>query len=98
MGAKDIEVSYSTDNSFSGANFTIFDTITAIVGKNGSEKTTLIKCLTTLLIFDSGKISILRESVEQKNFNIIRSTISVCLNEGKNLYLNLTLIQNIEYF
>jgi len=74
------------------------NTITAIVGKNGSGKTTLIKCLSTLLIFDSGKISILGESVEQKNFNIIRNTISVCLNEGKNLYLNLTLIQNIEYF
>jgi len=74
------------------------NSITSIVGLNGSGKTTLVKCLSTLLIFDSGDIVFFGEKFTYKNYKRFRRNISLLLDASHNLYLNLTLLQNIKYF
>ncbi len=55
----------------------------AIVGPNGTGKTTLLEILMTLRKVDSGSISILgKDAGEQKNVDDIRSKIGVMLQEG----------------
>ena len=72
--------------------------VNSIVGHNGSGKTTLVKCLSTLLLIDSGKITFFGEAFNYKEYNRFRKRISLLLDASRNLYLNLTLIQNIKYF
>lgn len=69
------------------------DQITSIVGSNGSGKTTFLKCIGTLLIPDSGKIT-----YNQKDRKDIRKNISFLSAESNCLYNNLTILQNIRYF
>lgn len=55
----------------------------AIVGPNGTGKTTLLEILMTLRKVDSGSVSILgKDAGEQKNVDDIRSKIGVMLQEG----------------
>lgn len=72
--------------------------INAIVGKNGAGKTTLIKGLSTLLVFDKGIIDFFGDKFTKDNHNFFRNKISLALGDSKNLYLNLTVIENIKYF
>ncbi|WXR62878.1 ABC transporter ATP-binding protein [Peptostreptococcaceae bacterium AGR-M142] len=77
-------------------NFTIkTNRINCIVGKNGAGKTTLVKGLSGLLIFDDfDNISINKKLY---NINFLHKNVSTSLGESRNLYLNLTLMQNIKY-
>ncbi|SFB83346.1 ABC transporter ATP-binding protein [Butyrivibrio sp. YAB3001] len=55
----------------------------AIVGPNGTGKTTLLEILMTIRKVDSGKVNILGEDVDdQKNVDDIRGKIGVMLQEG----------------
>lgn len=55
----------------------------AIVGPNGTGKTTLLEILMTLRKVDSGSVSILGKNIsEQKGVDDIRSKIGVMLQEG----------------
>ncbi|HDR5039240.1 TPA: ABC transporter ATP-binding protein [Bacillus anthracis] len=84
---------------FNDLNFDInSNCITAIVGKNGAGKTTLIKGLSTLLVFDEGQINFFDKNITKDNYSFFRGQISISLGDSKNLYLNLTVIENIKYF
>ena len=72
--------------------------INSIVGINGSGKTTLVKCISTLLLHDEGEIFFDDTQYITRNLKTIRNKISLLLDGSRNLYLNLTLIQNIKYF
>lgn len=71
---------------------TVLDSITfeitegqtvAVVGPNGTGKTTLLEILMTIRKVDSGNVTILGENVnEQKSVDEIRSKIGVMLQEG----------------
>jgi len=74
------------------------NSINSIVGHNGSGKTTLVKCLSTLLLFDSGSIEFFGEKFDYRHYNKFRKRISLLLDASRNLYLNLTLLQNVKYF
>lgn len=73
------------------------NSIHGLLGNNGAGKTTLIKCIVNLLVPDSGKIY-------YDNINILKNTktrvdkISVLLDGGRNLYLYMTVKENIKYF
>ncbi len=55
----------------------------AVVGPNGTGKTTLLEILMTLRKCDSGTVEILGRSInEQKNVDAIRAKIGVMLQEG----------------
>lgn len=50
------------------------------------------------MLFESGIIEFFGEEYSYKNYNQFRRRISLLLDASRNLYLNLTLQQNIKYF
>ena len=70
--------------------------ILGFLGPNGAGKSTTIKILTGQLPPHSGKASILGTDVE-KDIPEIQAQIGVCFEE-KNLYLNMTAVENLSFF
>ena len=70
-----------------------------VMGKSGSGKSVLIKCLVGLLKPDSGSITILEQDVtglQRKELNQLRQTIGFLFQSGA-LYDSMTVKQNIEF-
>ena len=70
-----------------------------VLGKSGSGKSVLIKCLVALLKPDSGSINILNEdvtSLSRKELNQLRQKIGFLFQSGA-LYDSMTVKQNIEF-
>jgi phospholipid/cholesterol/gamma-HCH transport system ATP-binding protein len=70
-----------------------------VLGKSGSGKSVLIKCLVALLIPDSGSINILNQdvtSLNRKELNQLRQKIGFLFQSGA-LYDSMTVKQNIEF-
>jgi ABC-2 type transport system ATP-binding protein len=71
--------------------------IICLLGPNGAGKTTLIKCLTGLIIPDSGDIFIDDKKISyNKNFHM--KDIAVVLEGARNLYWRVTVKSNFYYF
>ncbi|WP_412518445.1 ABC transporter ATP-binding protein [Staphylococcus simulans] len=70
--------------------------IHAILGPNGSGKTTTIKLMTGLLKPDKGTVTLFSESLDHPNFNEVRQKMAV-QNDGA-LYENLTVAQNLKFW
>lgn len=68
------------------------NTITVILGENGSGKTTYLKCLSKLLIPDFGSVQ-----YQDKKAKNQEKMISLLLESNKYLLQNLTVIENIKY-
>lgn len=70
-----------------------------IGGNNGVGKTTLLKCMSTLELPDTGKIlynTILVNGT--KKILEYRMNVSLLLETSKSLILNLTILQNVKFF
>lgn len=70
-----------------------------VMGKSGSGKSVLIKCLVGLLTPDSGSITILEQdvtSLQRKELNQLRQKIGFLFQSGA-LYDSMTVKQNIEF-
>lgn len=70
-----------------------------VMGKSGSGKSVLIKCLVGLLTPDSGSITILEQDVtglQRKELNQLRQKIGFLFQSGA-LYDSMTVKQNIEF-
>ncbi len=70
-----------------------------VLGKSGSGKSVLIKCLVGLLMPDSGSITILDQDVtnlQRKELNQLRQKIGFLFQSGA-LYDSMTVKQNIEF-
>jgi phospholipid/cholesterol/gamma-HCH transport system ATP-binding protein len=70
-----------------------------ILGKSGSGKSVLIKCIARLLNFDAGSITVLGENVSELNRNglaTLRKKIGFLFQSGA-LYDSMTVRQNIEF-
>jgi len=70
-----------------------------VMGKSGSGKSVLIKCLVGLLKPDSGSITILEQdvmSLQRKELNQLRQKIGFLFQSGA-LYDSMTVKQNIEF-
>lgn len=81
--AKNISKKYNKKNVIKNISFTIDDNeIVAIVGPNGTGKTTLLEIMMTLRSFDHGEMLLMDYIVENKNLNTIRKKIGVILQEG----------------
>lgn len=70
--------------------------IHAILGPNGSGKTTTIKLMTGLLKPDKGVVTLFDQSLDQPHFNEVRQAMAV-QNDGA-LYENLTVAQNLKFW
>ena len=71
--------------------------IFGLLGPNGAGKTTMIKLLTTMLIPDSGKISILGMDPVTQHMKV-RPHINFILGGERNLYWRLSAYDNLAYF
>lgn len=82
VSVKDLHKSYGAKEVLKGINFEINKgEIVAIVGPNGTGKTTTLEILMTLRKFDKGEVKILGVSIPEKT-NYVRSRIGVVLQEG----------------
>jgi len=70
-----------------------------IMGKSGSGKSVMIKCLVGLMEADSGKITVMHKditSLNQESFDILRADIGF-LFQGSALYDSMTVRENLEF-
>lgn len=71
--------------------------IYGVVGHNGAGKTTLIKLLCGLVFPTSGHVFIDKEPLYPNNFKLLRK-IGAILEGSRNIFWNLTPLQNMRYF
>ncbi len=71
--------------------------IFGILGPNGAGKTTFIKCLSTLLIPDSGQARILNHDVVHESHEV-RKHIGLVTGGERSMYWKLTARENLHYF
>lgn len=71
--------------------------IFGLLGPNGAGKTTMIKILTTMLIPNSGKVSILGLDPVTEHMKL-RPHINFILGGERNLYWRLSAYDNLAYF
>ena len=71
--------------------------VLAVLGPNGAGKTTLLKALSTLILPDSGTVSIdgCRLGIDDEK---IKSSLGLVMDEERSFYWRLTGRQNLEFF
>ena len=84
ISVKELTKSYGKKVVLDNISFNINQgEIVAIVGPNGTGKTTLLETLMTLRNYSTGNISVLGQDIStQKGKDIVRSKIGVMLQEG----------------
>jgi len=81
--ANNIAKRYGKKTITDNISFSIDDNeVIAVVGPNGTGKTTLLEMMMTLKTFDSGDMGLMNLLVENKNLYKIRKQIGVILQEG----------------
>lgn len=71
----------------------------AVVGKSGSGKSVLVKCIVGLMVAESGTISVFEKnltSLTRKEFDLLRQKIGFLFQSGA-LYDSMTVKQNLEF-
>ena len=68
-----------------------------LLGPNGSGKTTTIKCLSTILIPDSGKVVVNGFDVQQET-SLVRASLGMVVGGERTLYWKLTARDNLLFF
>lgn len=80
---ENISKQYNGKTVIDDISFSIDDNeIVAVVGPNGTGKTTILEIMMTLRSFDEGAIRLMNDNVENKNLDKIRKKIGVILQEG----------------
>jgi ABC-2 type transport system ATP-binding protein len=68
-----------------------------LLGLNGAGKTTLLKIISTLLIPDSGSVSVLGYDVAKQAADV-RRRIGICSSDERSFYMRLTAWDNMKFF
>ena len=71
--------------------------IVGLLGANGAGKTTIIKCLTGLVKYDSGEITLNSFKIPEQQKHALND-VAIVLEGNRNLYWRLTVMENIRYF
>ncbi len=97
---EDLHKSFGSNPVLNGFNLKLYDGENlVIVGKSGSGKSVLIKCIIRLLTPDSGKLLVLGKSVPDLNqveLDEIRTEVGF-LFQGSALYDSMTVRENLEF-
>lgn len=97
---KNITKSFGDNHVLKGFNLQLFEGENlTIMGKSGSGKSVMVKCLVGLLKPDGGSISIRGEDITklgQKELDILRTEIGF-LFQGSALYDSMTVRENLEF-
>ncbi|WP_055444491.1 ABC transporter ATP-binding protein [Lacinutrix himadriensis] len=97
---KDLRKSFGDNAVLNGFNLKLYEGENLVImGKSGSGKSVMIKCLVGLLQADSGSIKIMDQEINtlnQKDLNILRTEIGF-LFQGSALYDSMTVRENLEF-
>ncbi|MCK0109479.1 ATP-binding cassette domain-containing protein [Flavobacteriaceae bacterium S0825] len=97
---KDLHKSFGDNHVLNGFNLQLFQGESLVImGKSGSGKSVMIKCLVGLLEADSGTISVMHNDItklDQEALDILRADIGF-LFQGSALYDSMTVRENLEF-
>ena len=97
---KDLKKSFGENHVLNGFSLNLYDAENLILmGKSGSGKSVMIKCVVGLMQADSGTIEIMGKditSLSHKEFNNLRTQIGF-LFQGSALYDSMTVRENLEF-
>ncbi|MEP2667960.1 MAG: ATP-binding cassette domain-containing protein [Cyclobacteriaceae bacterium] len=97
---KELYKSFGDNHVLRGFNFTLNQgENVAVLGKSGSGKSVLIKCIIGLIPIDSGQMNVLDQSVpnlSQKELDILRRDVGF-LFQGSALYDSMSVKENLEF-
>ena len=97
---KDLRKSFGENHVLNGFNLELFEGENLVImGKSGSGKSVMIKCLVGLMQADSGSIKIMGQEINtlnQKGLDILRTEIGF-LFQGSALYDSMTVRENLEF-
>jgi len=97
---KDLRKSFGDNHVLNGFNLKLYEGENLVImGKSGSGKSVMIKCLVGLLQADSGSIKIMDQEIntlDQKDLNTLRTEIGF-LFQGSALYDSMTVRENLEF-
>lgn len=97
---KDVYKSFGENHVLNGFNMTLYDEENLVVmGKSGSGKSVMIKCLVGLMWPDSGHVEVMGNEIaglSHENLDILRSDIGF-LFQGSALYDSMTVRENLEF-
>ncbi|WP_296381578.1 ATP-binding cassette domain-containing protein [Winogradskyella sp.] len=97
---KNLYKSFGDNNVLNGFNMKLHQGENLVImGKSGSGKSVMIKCLVGLMEADSGSISVMHQDItklDQKALDILRADIGF-LFQGSALYDSMTVRENLEF-
>ena len=97
---KDLHKSFGNNHVLNGFNLQLFEGENLVVmGKSGSGKSVMIKCLIGLIEADSGSVKIMDNDItmlNRKEFDELRTEIGF-LFQGSALYDSMTVRENLEF-
>jgi len=97
---KNLKKSFGDNHVLNGFNIKLFEGENLVLmGKSGSGKSVMIKCLVGLMQPDSGSIEIMGKDItklSQNEFNDLRTEIGF-LFQGSALYDSMTVRENLEF-
>ena len=97
---KDLKKSFGENHVLNGFSLNLYDAENLVLmGKSGSGKSVMIKCVVGLMQADAGTIEIMGKditSLTQKEFNNLRTQIGF-LFQGSALYDSMTVRENLEF-
>ncbi|MBO6607482.1 ABC transporter ATP-binding protein [Psychroserpens sp.] len=97
---KDLRKSFGDNDVLNGFNMELYQGESLVImGKSGSGKSVMIKCLVGLLESDSGYIRVMKNDItklDQEALDILRADIGF-LFQGSALYDSMTVRENLEF-
>jgi len=97
---KDLNKSFDDNHVLKNFNMKLYKGENLVImGKSGSGKSVMIKCLVGLMEADSGKITVMHKDIttlNQESLDILRSDIGF-LFQGSALYDSMTVRENLEF-
>ena len=97
---KDLQKSFGDNHVLNGFNMQLFQGENLVImGKSGSGKSVMIKCLVGLLEAESGTITVMHNDItklDQEALDILRADIGF-LFQGSALYDSMTVRENLEF-
>jgi len=97
---KDLHKHFGENNVLNGFNMQLFKGENLVImGKSGSGKSVMIKCLVGLMEADSGTITVMHNDItklDQEALDILRADIGF-LFQGSALYDSMTVRENLEF-
>lgn len=97
---RDLRKSFGNNNVLNGFNMELYEGENLVVmGKSGSGKSVMIKCLVGLMKADSGSVEVMGKdiaSLDREQLDMLRSDIGF-LFQGSALYDSMTVRENLEF-